>query len=96
MENVLNSDPQNVFYRCVEDSNEAIMITDTRGAFLYVNPAWCAIYGYARNEALGQNLRILHSGFHNSEFYREMWQAILDPKVGHWKGEVVNKSNCRA
>lgn len=81
-----------VYYRCVEDCNEAIMISDTDGNLVYVNPAWSKTYGYSREEAKGQSPRLLHSGIQSAEFYREMWAQIRDPKVGHWKGELVNKA----
>ncbi|MBI3556277.1 MAG: PAS domain S-box protein [Deltaproteobacteria bacterium] len=87
-----NTDPQNVFFRCVEDCSEAIMVTDTKGILLYVNPAWCQIYGFTKKEAVGQTPKILHSGYQPSEFYRQMWQTILNPKLGSWKGDIVNKS----
>lgn len=92
MESVLTGDSENVFFRCVEDCSEAIMITDSTGKLLYVNPAWCQIYGYSSQEALGSTPRLLHSGNQKSEFYERMWSEILNPKLGHWKGEVVNKS----
>jgi PAS domain S-box-containing protein len=68
------------------------MITNTVGKLLYVNPAWTEIYGYKTSEALGNTPRILHSGFQTPEFYKKMWETILDSKSGHWKGEVINKS----
>lgn len=85
-------DPQNVFYRCVEDSNEAIMVSNTRGILVYVNPAWSRIYGFSREEALGNTPKLLHSGLQPEAFYKEMWSAILNPAIGHWKGELVNKA----
>ncbi|HRK01892.1 MAG TPA: ATP-binding protein [Oligoflexia bacterium] len=88
----LQTDQQNVFFRCVEDSNEAIMITNMRGNLVYVNPAWTAVYKYTREEAIGQNPRILHSGMQSPEFYRSIWVAILDPELGHWKGELTNRA----
>ncbi|MBI3542211.1 MAG: PAS domain S-box protein [Deltaproteobacteria bacterium] len=91
-EYVFSMDPRNVFYRCVEDCSEAIMITDLAGCLLYVNPAWCRIYGYTREEAIGKTPKLLHSGYHTPEFYRGMWRAIQNPAIGHWKGEVVNRT----
>lgn len=92
MEYVMDVDPRNVYFRCVEDSNEAIMITDTSGKLLYVNPAWSQIYGYSKEEAIGRTPKLLHSGYQSQEFYRSMWETILNPKLGHWKGEIVNKA----
>jgi two-component system cell cycle sensor histidine kinase/response regulator CckA len=85
-------DKQSIFYRCVEDSNDAIMISDRKGQLVYVNPAWQRIYGYTEEEAMGQTPRLLHSGVHDPVFYRQMWSKISDPGVGFWKGELVNRS----
>lgn len=85
-------DRNNIFYRCVEDSNEAIMISDKSGRMVYVNPAWTQLYGYTRDEARGHTPRLLHSGLQEPGFYREMWESLLDPKRGHWKGELVNRT----
>ncbi len=84
-------DPQNAFFRCVEDSSEAIMISDRSGTLLYVNPAWQRIYGFSANEAIGKTPGLLHSGLHSKLFYDKMWEQIRDPKVGHWKGELINR-----
>lgn len=84
---------QDIFRRCVEDSNDAIMITDTSGVLHFVNRSWCALYGYEVEEALGQTPRLLQSGTQDSNFYGMMWAQIRDPHVGYWKGELVNR--CR-
>lgn len=89
------SDPknqQNVYFRCVEDSNDAIMISDLKGVLVYVNPAWSKIYGYSREEAVGNTPRLLHSGLQPDDFYSDMWRQIQDPEVGHWKGELINRA----
>jgi PAS domain S-box-containing protein len=84
-------DPQNAFFRCVEDSSEAIMISDRAGMLLYVNPAWRRIYGFSSEEAIGRTPALLHSGLHSKPFYDKMWAQIRDPQVGHWKGELINR-----
>lgn len=88
----IDSDPNNVFFRCVEDSSEAIMISDRKGVLAYVNPAWSKIYGYSREEAVGATPRLLHSGYQSESFYREMWSQIRNPSAGYWKGELINKA----
>ncbi len=89
---ILEQDPQNIFFRCVESSNETIMISDPEGQLVYVNPAWSKIYGFTREEAQGKTPRILHSGHHPREFYQGMWKDIADPHIGFWKGEIVNRA----
>lgn len=68
------------------------MITDPRGKLVYVNPAWIKAYGYSKEEAVGKTPRLLHSGYQAPQFYKEMWSQILDPNVGHWRGELVNRT----
>jgi hypothetical protein len=68
---------------------EGAVITDARGGILWVNDAFCAIYGYTRDEVLGRNPRILKSGRHDAAFYGEFWRQLL--QAGHWRGEVWNK-----
>ncbi len=87
----LQADPQNIFFRCVEDSSEAIMISDSKGALVYVNPAWVRTYGFSSEEALGKTPSLLHSGLHSRTFYDAMWKRIQDPQIGHWKGELINR-----
>jgi PAS domain S-box-containing protein len=73
----------------VEQAAETIVITDTRGTILYVNPAFERITGYTTEEALGQNPRLLKSGKQDTEFYRNMWAALMRGEV--WHGRFVNK-----
>ncbi|MDW7980845.1 MAG: PAS domain S-box protein [Verrucomicrobiales bacterium] len=73
----------------VEQAAEAIVITDTTGAIQYVNPAFERITGYTRSEAIGRNPRILKSGKHGPEFYRQLWETITAGKV--WRGCFTNK-----
>ena len=73
----------------VEQSAESILITDTRGAILYVNPAFEKTSGYTRAEALGQNPRMLKSGKHDAEFYHRMWQVLGQGQI--WSGHLTNR-----
>jgi PAS domain S-box-containing protein len=73
----------------MENSPMSIVITDTQGTIEYVNPAFSSITGYTREEALGQNPRILKSGRHEDDFYREMWETVSSGKT--WRGEIQNR-----
>ena len=70
-------------------AREGILITDADGVIIDVNDAFAGITGYARNEVLGQNPRILKSGHHGPEFYAAMWSDLLTK--GHWSGEIWNR-----
>jgi PAS domain S-box-containing protein len=73
----------------IEQAAETIMITDAQANILYVNPSFEKITGYTRAEALGQNPRILKSGKHDAEFYRQMWDTLSKGEV--WHGHFINK-----
>ncbi len=70
-------------------AREGITITDADGVILDVNEAFTRITGYSREEALGQNPRILKSGRHDKAFYEAMWRDLTG--MGHWSGEVWNR-----
>ena len=76
-------------HRAIAQSAHSVVITDRNGVIEYVNPAFTEVTGYSAEEAIGQNPRILSSGKHPPEFYREMWETILRGEV--WRGEIINR-----
>ncbi|HLF96246.1 MAG TPA: EAL domain-containing protein [Methylococcaceae bacterium] len=72
-----------------ENSGEAISITDADGTILDVNAAFTAITGYDKSEVVGKNPRILKSGWHDQNFYTQMWHDLLS--VGYWHGEMWDR-----
>jgi diguanylate cyclase (GGDEF)-like protein/PAS domain S-box-containing protein len=70
-------------------AREGIIITDAQGTIVEVNAAFSRIAGYSREEALGQNPRMLQSGRHSPEFYEDLWQTLTE--TGHWDGEIWNR-----
>jgi len=73
----------------IEQSHDAVVITDKDGSILYVNPAFERITGYSREEAVGQNPRFLKSGVQDEAFYKTMWDTILSGRV--WTGRMTNR-----
>ncbi|MBI4740826.1 MAG: PAS domain S-box protein [Betaproteobacteria bacterium] len=73
----------------VEQSQESIAITDTRGEIEYVNAAFVRSSGYSREELLGRNPRLLKSGLTPPSTYLAMWAALADGQA--WQGELVNR-----
>lgn len=72
------------------DESSIIAITDQRGIIMSANKKFSDISRYNREELIGQDHRILNSGYHSKEFFREMWKTIGSGKV--WKGEICNKA----
>jgi len=70
-------------------AHEGIIITDTNSCIVEVNNTFSRITGYAREEVLGQNVRLLKSGRQDSTFYANLWRDLV--KLGHWHGEVWNR-----
>ena len=76
------------FPGCRTDRRQRVL-TDTQGVIQYVNPAFEATTGYSRDEALGKTPRILKSGLHDAEFYRQMWAQFAQGLP--FKGMVINR-----
>jgi diguanylate cyclase (GGDEF)-like protein/PAS domain S-box-containing protein len=75
--------------RAVEQSPATIVITDMEGIIEYANPSFSRITGYTLEEALGQNPRILKSGYTPPETYVQLWQTLIGGK--EWRGEFINR-----
>jgi PAS domain S-box-containing protein len=75
--------------KAVENASATIVITDPNGSIEYVNRKFTETTGYSKEEALGNNPRILSSGKHPVSFYKTLWETIIQGK--EWKGEFHNK-----
>ncbi len=75
--------------RAVEQSANAVMITDVRGCIEYVNPKFCEINGYTAGEVIGKTPALLSSGEKRKAVYASMWDTLL--RGEEWHGEFHNR-----
>lgn len=70
-------------------ADEAMVITSAKNEILSVNPAFTVITGYASQEVIGRNPKLLSAKTHSRAFYQEMWGQLTE--TGGWAGEVLNR-----
>jgi PAS domain S-box-containing protein len=73
----------------LQTAASAVMVTNRSGTILWTNPAFSTLTGFSAEEARGQNPRLLKSGIHDRDFYKQLWTTILDGKA--WHGEFTNR-----
>ncbi len=71
------------------ESQESMMITDADGVIMRVNEAFTESTGYTAAEVVGKSPRLLKSGRHDADFYRDMWETLLH--TGKWQGEIWDR-----
>jgi PAS domain S-box-containing protein len=77
-------------YKYALDESAIVAITDPKGTIIHANDNFCKISKYTREELLGQDHRIINSGYHESSFIRDLWVTIANGKI--WRGELKNKA----
>lgn len=84
-----NEEQRQILISAIEQTAEAVAITDARGKVLYVNPACEKNSGYSKEELIGGNPRVFKSGEHDAAYYEELWKTI---KAGRaWSGTIINR-----
>ena len=86
IENVLDA------YKLAIDNQAIVAITDINGKIIDANDKFCEVSGYDKSELIGADHRILNSGCHDQEFFRQMWATISSGRI--WRGEIRNKMKC--
>ena len=93
---------KNRYMHAFRNTSQPVLITDANGVIVSVNDALLDMYGYTRDEMLGQNPRVLNPGrdvydnlgisyFEYETGFHDLWHSVLDPEVRTWKGELINK-----
>jgi PAS domain S-box-containing protein len=77
-------------YKHALDESAIVAITDQKGIIKHVNNNFCKISKYSKEELIGQDHRIINSGYHSKEFIRNLWVTIANGKI--WRGELRNKA----
>lgn len=77
-------------YRQAIDESIISSITDWEGTIIYANKKFCEVTKYSAEELIGQNHRIINSGYHPKGFFKDMWKSISNGNV--WQNEVKNKA----
>lgn len=77
-------------YKQAIDQHALVSKADSRGRIIYANDKFCEISRYDRDELIGQDHRILNSGFHSKEFMAELWRALRGGSA--WHGTIRNRA----
>jgi len=72
------------------NNHSMIEVTDVEGNIIFANKKFCDVSQYSEQELIGQNHRIIKSGLHQKEFYKDLWSTITSGKI--WHGEFKNKA----
>ncbi len=72
------------------DAHSLVSVADADGKIIYANNKFCLVSGYSEAELLGQDHRILNSGYHDQEYIRQMWRTIS--QGGIWQGDFCNRN----
>ena len=93
-----------LYYEAIQSVDQPVIITKNNGDIIEVNDAFIKIYGYSKENVIGQKPNILNPGrkvYNNFGYSDEdydklfdgLWKSITDSRSGTWEGVVINKKN---
>jgi len=71
------------------ENHVLVSIADVQGRIVYANDMFCKVSGYTQNELVGQDHRVVNSGYHDKDYIRNVWNTIAGGQV--WRGEFCNR-----
>ncbi len=77
------------FQKYAIDQHDIVSMSDPDGKIIYANDRLLEVSQHSREELLGQDHRLLNSGYHSHEFFKTMWNTIGHGEI--WRGEVRNR-----
>jgi PAS domain S-box-containing protein len=89
-EDLLRNVKEMADYKYAINQSSIVAFANHKGIITYVNDNFCKISKYSNEELIGQDHRIVNSGYHSKEFMHELWHTIASGKI--WKGEIKNRA----
>jgi PAS domain S-box-containing protein len=80
----------NAELRAALNTHALVSITDRQGRIVYANDQFCQVSAYSLEELLGQDHRIVNSGYHGKEYIRSLWETISQGRI--WQGVFCNRN----
>ncbi|TGL86211.1 PAS domain S-box protein [Leptospira congkakensis] len=77
-------------FKVALDEHALVSIADPKGSITYVNEKFCDVSKYLASELIGNDHRIINSGYHDKSFFQNLWFTIKNKKV--WRGDIQNKA----
>ncbi|MEG3881783.1 PAS domain S-box protein [Microcoleus sp. herbarium7] len=78
------------FEKFALDQSAIVSNTNEFGLITYVNDQFCELFQYSREEAIGKTHKLVNSGYHSPDFFKQLWSTISQGNV--WRGEMKNQA----